>query len=91
MGMTPRQWFALVLRYLGATTMLSGVSYVLQAYDVYKGLYNSGVVTTLGSVNHAVCDGLVGLGLLFFADHIAAFFMPPRRPAPPPEAEQREL
>jgi len=29
--MTPRQWFALVLRYLGASSILTAISYLLTA------------------------------------------------------------
>jgi hypothetical protein len=76
--MTPRQWFALVLRYLGASSIISAVGHLGTAYDIFKGLYATGVYTTLGSVNHAVLDAGVGLLLLYFADRIAAYFVPAR-------------
>lgn len=77
--MTPRTWFALVLRYLGAVSIISAISYLITAYDVQKGLY-SGNVAALAEVNHAVVDTIVGLVLLFFADRISAFFVPALRP-----------
>lgn len=77
--MTPRQWFALVLRYLGASSVLTAVTYVISAYDVLKGLYSGGI-TSLGSLNHAVVHAAIGLALLFFADRISAFFVPAQRP-----------
>lgn len=77
--MTPRTWFALVLRYLGASSVLSATSYAVTAYNVQKGLY-TGITTTLGAVNHAVVEGVLGVALLFFADRIAAHFVPARRP-----------
>jgi hypothetical protein len=80
MGMTPRQWFALVLRYFGVSNVISAIGYVLQAYDVHKGLYNSNLVTTLGSINHAVVYAALGLALVFFADRLAALVVPARRP-----------
>lgn len=83
--MTPRTWFALVLRYLGAASIISAISYLITAYDVQKGLY-SGNVTALAEVNHAVVDTIVGLVLLFFADRISAFFVPALR-APAKDGE----
>jgi hypothetical protein len=82
MGMTPRQWFALVLRYFGVSNVISAAGYLLQAYDIYKSLYTSALNTTLGSFNHAVLDAVIGIGLLYFADRIAAMFVPARRPPP---------
>jgi hypothetical protein len=93
--MTPRMWFALVLRYLGATSIMAAVSYLVTAYDTQKGL-NSGSLTVLAEVNHAVVETIMGLALLFFADRISAFFVPALRagtktgdvtaPKPPVEA-----
>ncbi|SDG50274.1 MULTISPECIES: hypothetical protein [Rhodanobacteraceae] len=84
--MTPRQWFALVLRYLGASSILTAISYLLTAYNVHKGLY-AGAVSELGSINHTVVDAVLGLGLLIWADRISAFFVPAQRPAEPVKAE----
>jgi hypothetical protein len=81
MSMTPRTWFALVLRYFGAASIISAISYLVTAYDVQKGLY-SGNLTVLGEINHVVVDTIVGLVLLFFADRISAFFVPAQRGAP---------
>lgn len=77
--MTPRQWFALVLRYLGASSIVTGISYLVTAYDEFKGLYQ-GATTPLGAINHAVVEGVLGLALLFWAERISAFFVPARRP-----------
>lgn len=76
--MTPRMWFALVLRYLGAASIMTAVSYLVTAYDIQKGL-NSGSLTVLAEINHAVVETIMGLALLFFADRISAFFVPALR------------
>ena len=76
--MTPRMWFALVLRYLGAASIMSAISYLVTAYDTQKGL-NSGSLTVLAEINHAVVEAIMGLALLFFADRISAFFVPALR------------
>lgn len=80
--MTPRMWFALVLRYLGAASIMSAISYLVTAYDTQKGL-NSGSLNVLAEINHAVVETIMGLALLFFADRISAFFVPALRAAPP--------
>jgi hypothetical protein len=80
--MTPRMWFALVLRYLGAASIMSAISYLVTAYDTQKGL-NSGSLSVLAEINHAVVETIMGLALLFFADRISAFFVPALRAVPP--------
>ena len=80
--MTPRQWFALVLRYLGAYNAVSATTYLTAAYNINKGLYSPGF-TPLGAINRAVVDVVVAAVLLFFADRIAAYFVPARRPGAP--------
>jgi len=80
--MTPRQWFALVLRYLGAYNAVSATTYLAAAYNINKGLYSPGF-TPLGAINRAVVDVVVAAVLLFFADRIAAYFMPARRASAP--------
>lgn len=79
--MTPRMWFALVLRYLGVGSLMTAISYLVTAYDVQKGL-NMQSLTVLAEVNHATVQTVMGLVLLFFADRISAFFVPAQRAAP---------
>jgi hypothetical protein len=84
--MTPRQWFALVLRTLGAMSLVNAVDYLTTAYDVFKGLYSTSI-SPLGQINHAVVHVALGLAMIYFADKLSALIVPAQRRIVAPEME----
>lgn len=84
--MTPRQWFALVLRTLGAMSLVNTIDYLTTAYDIAKGLY-PGSLSSLGQINHAVIHTALGVALVFFADKLSALIVPAQGRIVAPETE----
>ena len=74
--MSPRMWFTLVLRALGAYEVLSGLSSFVTALNVHFGWY-AGSATTLAFVNHAVESITAGALLVFCAARFSALLVPP--------------
>jgi hypothetical protein len=74
--MSPRMWFTLVLRGLGAYEFLNGLSSAVTALNVYFGYFN-GSATTMAFVNHAVGSCTVGALLAVLAARVSALLVPP--------------
>ena len=74
--MSPRMWFTLVLRGLGAYEFLNGLNHLVTALNVYFG-YFSGSATTMAFVNHAVESCTVGALLMLLAARVSALLVPP--------------
>lgn len=87
--MTPRMWFTLVLRYLGASQIFSGLDHFVTAYNVHAGYYASSA-STLAFVNHGVASTAVGVVVLLAAPYISARFVLPL-PAKREEPSNSEL
>lgn len=86
--MSPRMWFTLVLRYLGASEIFNGLNNFVTAYNVHTGNY-SGVATATAFVNHGVASTAVGLVVLLGAAQISALLVPalPSKQTEPSNAE----
>ncbi len=77
--MTPRMWFTLVLRYLGASEIFTGLNNFVTAYNVHAGYYASSA-SALAFVNHGVASAAVGLIVLLAAPYISARIVLPLQP-----------
>lgn len=86
--MSPRMWFTLVLRYLGASEIFNGLNNFVTAYNVHAGYYASSA-STLAFVNHGVASTAVGAVVLLGAAHISALIVSalPSKQAEPNNAE----
>ena len=74
--MSPRMWFTLVLRGLGAYEFLNGLTSAVTALNIHLGYFN-GSSTTMAFVNHAVESCVVGAFLVLLAARISALLVPP--------------
>jgi len=74
--MSPRMWFTLVLRTLGAYQVLTGLSTFVTALNVYLGWYE-GSATALAFINHAVESIVIGALLVVCAAKFSALLVPP--------------
>ena len=74
--MSPRMWFALVLRSLGAYEFLGGLSYFVTAFNAHLG-YDKYLGAVQAYINHGVESCVVGALLVLAGPHISAFFVSP--------------
>lgn len=74
--MSPRMWFTLVLRYLGASEIFYGLRDFVTAYNVHTGSYSVNA-TAMAFVNHDVASSAVGLVVLLGAAQISALIVSP--------------
>ncbi|HKU17913.1 MAG TPA: hypothetical protein VJP80_01435 [Candidatus Saccharimonadales bacterium] len=90
--MSPRMWFTLVLRYLGASEIFYGLREFVTAYNVHDGSYSVGA-TTMAFVNHGVASCALGLIALLGAAQISALIVPPlpSKQAEPTNAEPTNI
>ena len=72
--MSPRMWFTLVLRYLGASEIFTGLNNFVTAYNVHEGYYSIGA-SALAYVNHGVASAAVGAIVLLGAANISALLV----------------
>jgi hypothetical protein len=70
-------WFALVLRFLGASQVVSGLTYFVTAYNVHMGYYNPTTETAAAFLTHGLESVALGAILVFGAAHISALFVSP--------------
>jgi hypothetical protein len=86
--MSPRMWFTLVLRYLGASEIFNGLNNFVTAYNVHTGNF-AGAASTMAFVNHGVASTAVGLAVLLGAAQISALVVSalPAKQAEPPATE----
>ncbi|HTV83900.1 MAG TPA: hypothetical protein VME63_00725 [Dyella sp.] len=86
--MSPRMWFTLVLRYLGASEIFSGLNYFVTAYNVHTGNYASSA-SALAFVNHGVASAAVGLVVVLGAAQLSALVVSalPAKQAEPAQTE----
>jgi hypothetical protein len=86
--MSPRMWFTLVLRYLGASEIFSGLHNFVTAYNVHTGNFSGGA-TAMAFVNHGVACTAAGLVVLLGAPHISALLVSalPSKQAEPSSTE----
>ena len=73
--MSPRMWFTLVLRYLGASEFVTGLSYFVTAYNVYMGYFTPSTESSAAFLTHGVESVAIGSILVFGAAHISALFV----------------
>lgn len=69
--MSPRMWFTLVLRYLGASEIFNGLHNFVTAYNVHTGSYPV-TANAMAYVNHGVASTAAGLIVLLGAAQISA-------------------
>ena len=74
--MTPRMYFALVLRGIGIWKLAYSVEAFITAWNVYEKLDTDPYVKTGAFVNHGLVSALVGLVLLLGAPLISALVVP---------------
>jgi hypothetical protein len=86
--MSPRMWFTLVLRYLGAAEIFSALNNFVTAYNVHTGNYAS-AASAMAFVNHGVASTAVGLAVLLGAAQISALVVSalPAKQAEPVQTE----
>ena len=74
--MSPRMWFTLILRGLGAYEFLNGLNSAVTALNVHFGYFN-GSATAMAFVNHAVESCIIGAFLVLAGSRISALLVPP--------------
>lgn len=74
--MTPRTYFALVLRGIGIWKLAFAVEMFITAWNVYEKLDTDPYVTAGAFVSHGLVSLLVGFVLLFGATVISALLVP---------------
>ncbi len=73
--MSPRDWFATVLRFVGVLKIVESIDDCVSAYDISAGLYTPQSTTLAGTMNHAMVMGLVGFVLLVAAPFLAGLLV----------------
>ncbi len=74
--MSPRMWFTLFLRSLGAYEFVGGLSYFVTALNAHLG-YDKYLGAEQAYVTHGIESCVVGALLIFGGAHVSAFFVSP--------------
>lgn len=75
--MTPRMYFTLVLRGIGAWKLIEALDLFVGAFNIHAGLYDTHISTPEGQMTHGLLFLVVGLVLLKAAPAISALVVPP--------------
>jgi hypothetical protein len=72
--MSPRMWFTLILRYLGASEIFAGLNHFVTAFNVHMG-YFQGSASAVAYVNHGVESTVIGAVVLLAAARLSALLV----------------